>query len=116
MNYRHASNCKIIDSAIKTLEIWARSLGNMPIASIQLLSSVPLLKPVNLTTPVAVMLRITADVMHGVTSAGPVSRKGLRSEEHTSEIQLRGPLVCRLQLEKTNVRRLKRRIALMQYR
>src|SRR5690625_7825958 len=75
MNYRRASNYKIIDSAIKLLEIWARSLGNMPIASIQLLSSVPLLKPVNLTTPVAVMLRITADVMHGVTSAGPVPRQ-----------------------------------------
>src|SRR5690625_621280 len=78
MNYRRASNYKIIDSAIKILEIWARSLGNMPIASIQLLSSVPLLKPVNLTTPVAVMLRITADVMHGVTSAGPVSGKVLQ--------------------------------------
>src|SRR3712207_7449165 len=34
--------------------------------------------------------------------AGPSSRPGVRSEEHTSELQSRQYLVCRLLLEKKN--------------
>src|SRR5690625_2428882 len=34
--------------------------------------------------------------------AGRSSRMGIRSEEHTSELQSRGHLVCRLLLEKKN--------------
>src|SRR5439155_18644970 len=34
----------------------------------------------------------------------PVEWTGIRSEEHTSELQSRGHLVCRLLLEKKNVR------------
>src|SRR5690625_7019878 len=33
----------------------------------------------------------------------------LRSEEHTSELQSRGHLVCRLLLEKKNIRRIKQK-------
>src|SRR5437660_3204735 len=33
-------------------------------------------------------------------SSGPAERRGERSEEHTSELQSRGHLVCRLLLEK----------------
>src|SRR5207253_660154 len=36
------------------------------------------------------------------TAAGEVSEIGVRSEEHTSELQSRGHIVCRLLLEKKN--------------
>src|SRR5258707_12473891 len=38
------------------------------------------------------------------TSTAPVGRSGLRSEEHTSELQSRQYLVCRLLLEKKKTR------------
>src|SRR5439155_6199721 len=41
------------------------------------------------------------------TDSGSISRPG-RSEEHTSELQSRGHLVCRLLLEKKNGRRSRR--------
>src|SRR5215510_12826299 len=44
-----------------------------------------------------------ADVGHTPTSG----RNGVRSEEHTSELQSRGHLVCRLLLEKKNARALR---------
>src|SRR5207253_11277888 len=36
-------------------------------------------------------------------NASPVPTEGSRSEEHTSELQSRGHLVCRLLLEKKNI-------------
>src|SRR3712207_9024597 len=40
--------------------------------------------------------------IHGPTGAAPLDGIGVRSEEHTSELQSRQYLVCRLLLEKTN--------------
>src|SRR5690625_5870665 len=43
--------------------------------------------------------------LHAVEDVGiPVLGRNLRSEEHTSELQSRGHLVCRLLLEKKNRR------------
>src|SRR5207253_11194060 len=40
-------------------------------------------------------------------SHGASKSKGCRSEEHTSELQSRGQLVCRLLLEKKNIKKTK---------
>src|SRR3712207_7485142 len=48
--------------------------------------------------------RVEADAMHGVDHVVPIL-KPYRSEEHTSELQSRQYLVCRLLLEKTNAPR-----------
>src|SRR5207253_3953392 len=40
---------------------------------------------------------------HGRGAVGRVERGALRSEEHTSELQSRGHLVCRLLLEKKKI-------------
>src|SRR5437870_10562617 len=42
------------------------------------------------------------DLLLGRLAAGDPARHRLRSEEHTSELQSRGQLVCRLLLEKKN--------------
>src|SRR5690625_5947484 len=49
-------------------------------------------------------LRRTADCSAAVMAASEPSTSWKRSEEHTSELQSRGHLVCRLLLEKKNVR------------
>src|SRR3712207_8492609 len=50
--------------------------------------------------------RLRADAAPAVAGAGPGGHRaaGLRSEEHTSELQLRQYLVCRLLLEKKKKR------------
>src|SRR5207253_2657554 len=49
----------------------------------------------------AVWIKESTDELHNVAVQGPASRDLLsRSEEHTSELQSRGHLVCRLLLEK----------------
>src|SRR5207253_8074296 len=48
-----------------------------------------------------VWIKESTDELHNVAVQGPASRDLLsRSEEHTSELQSRGHLVCRLLLEK----------------
>src|SRR5690625_6347899 len=55
----------------------------------------------NVTTSPTVS--VDADVDWGFATA-EVSSEAPRSEEHTSELQSRGHLVCRLLLEKKNIR------------
>src|SRR5439155_20556860 len=43
---------------------------------------------------------VACQVVQDVVQAGPVHERKERSEEHTSELQSRGHLVCRLLLEK----------------
>src|SRR3712207_8317320 len=44
------------------------------------------------------------EIMECVSPIGPVYQAGTRSEEHTSELQSRQYLVCRLLLEKKNTK------------
>src|SRR5438067_10739941 len=54
-------------------------------------------------------LRPVQEARAAVGRVGPPGREGRRrSEEHTSELQSRFDLVCRLLLEKKNTRRLRR--------
>src|SRR3712207_7511381 len=55
--------------------------------------------------PVAVDLHPPAEAVAGVAEVGVVARvdEDLRSEEHTSELQSRQYLVCRLLLEKKKI-------------
>src|SRR5690625_3202380 len=46
--------------------------------------------------------RPDVDVLEGLTTAIIVDQERMRSEEHTSELQSRGHLVCRRLLEKKN--------------
>src|SRR5690625_5946251 len=52
---------------------------------------------------------IDASVLITPSAAGPRARNPKRSEEHTSELQSRGHLVCRLLLEKKKGNRMSRR-------
>src|SRR5690625_6348690 len=67
----------------------------------------------NTFTPVGTAISIVAYMKNSIASSGmptaniwrPQTRKeriAMRSEEHTSELQSRGHLVCRLLLEKKN--------------
>src|SRR5690625_5547120 len=51
--------------------------------------------------PVYLALEVI-DSVSSWTSFTPLAANGFRSEEHTSELQSRGHLVCRLLLEKKN--------------
>src|SRR5690625_6561660 len=44
--------------------------------------------------------KVKREVIQLLTRVEPVTREQMRSEEHTSELQSRGHLVCRLLLEK----------------
>src|SRR5690625_5611020 len=48
---------------------------------------------------------VVADCLPGALQFIRDGENGLRSEEHTSELQSRGHLVCRLLLEKKKIRR-----------
>src|SRR5690625_6920335 len=56
-----------------------------------------------------IILTDNGDAETAIAAANEASREHPRSEEHTSELQSRGHLVCRLLLEKKNTRHTKKR-------
>src|SRR5690625_5970262 len=81
------------DSALKNIE----SLG--PIFGVSLNIAIGVLSGVLFTAVVALVVRIVMRRRKRMLSHLKIL---LRSEEHTSELQSRGHLVCRLLLEKKN--------------
>src|SRR2546422_6328335 len=66
-------------------------------------------KPVNVTlSPNPSHLEAVNPVVEGRARANQTNRRGKRSEEHTSELQSRLHLVCRLLLEKKKTNRSRR--------
>src|SRR3712207_6981363 len=59
--------------------------------------------PVVLVVDAASQARSVAALVHGFATFDPSVRIGGRSEEHTSELQSRQYLVCRLLLEKKKI-------------
>src|SRR5215208_7496930 len=71
-----------------------RSGGYMSPAAVRISSAIPL------AAPVSAKPRITREVEPRFVATAVSAQPAARSEEHTSELQSRGHLVCRLLLEK----------------
>src|SRR5699024_11799566 len=63
----------------------------------------PSTPPADWKSTFSVSARFTRSSLRNVTSAGDVAQRRTRSEEHTSELQSRFDLVCRLLLEKKKI-------------
>src|SRR5690625_6472605 len=73
----------------------------------EILVMIPQSQAVKKEVQVMVLLPIQMDQIRvGSITAPHLLQVGIRSEEHTSELQSRGHLVCRLMLEKKNKKEL----------
>src|SRR2546429_1024704 len=93
-----------IDSPIQVLELpdgrFVMQLRPEFVKNVRKLSNRPLLTPGPLRTLSFIALRQPISQSHVVRVRGKLAYQHVRSEEHTSELQSRLHLVCRLLLEK----------------
>src|SRR5437868_10620718 len=78
------------------------------LAALSLHDALPILRRLSSTWSSAALDTVSSCRMRSITSVANSSGRRVRSEEHTSELQSRFELVCRLLLEKKRLGRLSR--------
>src|SRR5690625_2461727 len=83
------------------------TIPQLQVVKREILVMIPQSQAVKKEVQVMVLLPIQMDQIRvGSITAPHLLQVGIRSEEHTSELQSRGHLVCRLMLEKKNKKEL----------